>query len=229
MKDFYEQFDTHKPVIIFGLEGFSELATYVLTYDSPFKVIGYTVDSAYLNEEKKNGLPIFSFETLETHFTPDEVNLLIPLGSTNINGLRKARYDQAKARGYSFVSYVSSRTTVWSNQAIGENTMIFDESLIEAYATIGNNCIVRSDVNIFHHAKVDNHCFIAGGVIIGSRTQINQLCFLGLGSIVTNKKVLAAKTFVGAGALVTKDTEENGLYIGSPARLQTKRANEVKL
>jgi len=98
MKDFYERFDTHKPVLVFGLSTFSELAAYVLSHDSPFRVIGHTVDAAYCSSEYKNDLPVFAFETLEQHFPPDEVNLLISIGYMDINGLRKARYEQAKAR-----------------------------------------------------------------------------------------------------------------------------------
>jgi acetyltransferase-like isoleucine patch superfamily enzyme len=38
---------------------------------------------------------------------------------------------------------------------------------------------------------------------------------------------MGPKSFIGAGAIVTKNTEENGLYIGTPARLQTKSSFEI--
>ena len=76
MRDFYERFDTHKPVLVFGLNTLSELAAYVLSHDSPFRVIGHTVDAAYCSVNQKNGLPVYAVETLEEHFAPDEVRLL---------------------------------------------------------------------------------------------------------------------------------------------------------
>ena len=227
MKDFYERFDTRKPVLVFGLNTFSELAAYVLSHDSPFRVIGHTVDVAYSSSKQKDGLPVFSFETLEQNFAPDEVNLLISIGYTNINGLRKARYEQAKARGYARVSYVSSRAAVWPSLVVGDNSLIYENTVIQPYATVGNNCVVRSNVHISHHAQVADHCFISAGVVTGGNVSLGERCFIGLGSIVRDNTKLATKSFIGAGSLVVKDTEENGLYVGSPARLQNKPADEV--
>jgi sugar O-acyltransferase (sialic acid O-acetyltransferase NeuD family) len=161
------------------------------------------------------------------YFAPGDVNLSISLGYIDINGLRKVRYENAKARGYACVSYVSSRALVWPNLLIGENTMIAENSVIQPFARIGNNCIVRSSVHISHHAQVADHSFIAAGVTTGGNVKIGERCFVGLGAIVRDNLSLAPKTFVGAGALVIQNTEENGLYIGAPARLQKKRADEV--
>jgi hypothetical protein len=63
--DFYEQFDTRKPVLVFGVNIFAELAAYMLAHDSPFSVAGYVVDAAYCTIPQKDGLPVFAFENLE--------------------------------------------------------------------------------------------------------------------------------------------------------------------
>jgi len=225
--DFYQRFDVRKPVLVFGLKGLSELAAYVLSHDSPFRVAGYTVDAAYCSSEKMNGLPVFPFETLEEYFGPEDASLLIPLGYARINGLRMDRFQQARSRGYATVSYVSSRATVWPSLEVGDNSMIYENTVIQPYATVGNGCIIRSSVHISHHTQVGDHSFIAAGVVTGGQVTIGERCFVGLGSTLRDGVALAPRTFVGAGGLVLKDTEENGLYLGSPARLQVKRADEL--
>ena len=51
------------------------------------------------------------FEDLERHFAPAEHDLLIAVGPHRVNGLRAARYDAGRARGYGFTSYVASRAS----------------------------------------------------------------------------------------------------------------------
>jgi len=221
MADFYDRFDTKKPVLVFGLKQFADLAAYVLEHDSPFNVAGFLIDKPYRTLDVKHQLPVVDFDTLEQSFKPDEVYLLISLSYQDMNGVRRSRYEDAKARGYQCISYVSSKATTWPDLQVGENSFIYENTVIQPYATVGHNCVIRSSVHISHHVHVGDHCFFAPGVVTGGNVVIEEQCVLGLGSIVRDSVRLAKKTFVGAGAVVTKDTDENGLYVGIPARLQS--------
>lgn len=224
----YGRYDTEKPVVVFGTQGLSQLTAYVLTHDSPFDVLGYVVDQAYLaTSPSPDDLPVFAFESLPDQWGPDECQLIIPLGYTQINGLRRDRYEAAQAMGYSLVSYVSSKACVWPNLQIGHNSLIFEHTVIQPYARLGHNCVIRSSVHLSHHALVHDHCFVAAGVVTGGGVSLGEQSFVGLGAIVRDGVALAQKTFVGAGAVVLADTEANGLYVGSPAKRQSKAADTI--
>ncbi len=207
-----------KKVIIFGVGNFSSLAWYVLSHDSAYEMVAFTVDAAYIDKRSHHGLPVIAFENLIETYPPEDFALIIPLGPRRVNALRAERYLKAKAMGYSFVSYVSSRALIWPDLQVGENCMIYEGVIIQPFARIGDNCILRSGCNISHHADVADHVFIANGALIAGKTKIGERCYLGLGAIVRDNVTVADRCILGAGAVVVADTEADGLYVGVPAK-----------
>lgn len=207
-----------RDVVVFGVRQFASLVWYVLTYDSPLRVAGFTVDAPYITAESLHARPVVAFENVHERFPPDEYAMLIPLGGGGANALRVDKYLQAKEKGYTFVTYVSSRALVWPDLQIGENAMVFEGATIQPMASIGNNCIVRSQANVSHHARVDDHCFLANGAVVGGGARIQERCFLGLASVIRDGITVAPRCVIGAGAVVVSDTRQDGTYVGVPAR-----------
>jgi sugar O-acyltransferase (sialic acid O-acetyltransferase NeuD family) len=216
-----------EPVVIFGNSTFASLAWYCLTHDSPWQVEAFTVDRTYLQNPTHEGLPVVAFEDLPSVYPPSEIRLLIPLGYMKINGLRRERYTQAKALGYRFVSYISSRASVWPDLQVGENSLIYEHAIIQPFARLGDNVIVRSGAHISHHCVVGSHSFIAAGACFGGNATTAEQVFVGLGSILRDGIHLAERSFIGAGAVVVADTEADGVYLGNPARKIAKSALDV--
>jgi len=207
-----------RPVIVFGNLLSASLASYCLMNDSPLQVAGFTVDDAYLTSNTFEGLPLVSFEELDNFFPPDDYQLLIPMGYQQINSVRRTRYEQAKQRGYKFATYVSSRASVWPNLEIGDNVLIYEHAIIQPFAKIGNNCIVRSGAHVSHHCTVEDHSFIAAEVAMGGEVRIREQAFVGIGAVLRDRVTIAKRSLIGAGAAVVKDTEEDCVYVGNPAR-----------
>ncbi len=219
--------DDHRPVIIFGNMLSASLAWYCLLHDSPYQIAGFTVDEAYRTSTQFEGLPLVPFETLETFYPPEDYRLLIPMGYQRINGVRRSRYEQAKQRGYTFISYVSSRASIWPNLDIGENVLIYEHAIIQPFARIGNNCIIRSGAHISHHCQISDHAFVAAEVAMGGEGYVGEQAFLGVGAVLRDRIRIAQRSFIGAGAIVVQDTEADGVYVGNPARKATKTAIEA--
>ncbi len=216
-----------EPVVIFGNGTFASLAWYCLTHDSSRQVKAFTVDRAYLQNPTHEGLPVVPFEELSSFYPPSEVRLLIPLGYAQINGLRRERYLQAKAQGYSFISYISSRACIWPDLQVGENCLIYEHAIIQPFARLGDNVIIRSGAHISHHCKIGSHSFVAAGACFGGNVTVAEQAFIGLGAVLRDGLHLAERSFIGAGAVVIADTEANGVYVGNPARKIAKSALEV--
>jgi sugar O-acyltransferase (sialic acid O-acetyltransferase NeuD family) len=205
-------------VVIFGLGRMASLAWYVLTHDSRDEVTGFTVDADHLDRHELHGLPAVAFEQLEHRFPPDEVALLIPLGWHDVNGLRMRRYLEAKARGYAFTTYISSRAHTWPDLVIGENCMVFEGAIIQPFARVGNNCIIRSGSHVSHHVELSDHSFLAPSAALAGGVTIGERSFIGVNASVRDGVRVAPRCVVAAGAVVITDTIENGIYVGVPAK-----------
>lgn len=216
-----------RPVVIFGNLRSASLAWYCLLHDSPFRIAGFTVDAAYLASPRFEGLPLVPFETLEAHYPPTDYRLLIPMGYQQINGVRRSRFESARQRGYTFVSYVSSRASVWPDLKIGENVLIYEHAIIQPFARIGSNCIIRSGAHISHHCEVADHAFVAAEVAMGGEGHVGEQAFVGVGAVLRDRIRIAERSFIGAGAVVVQDTQADGVYVGNPARKAGKTALEA--
>jgi sugar O-acyltransferase (sialic acid O-acetyltransferase NeuD family) len=205
-------------VVIFGTKMLASVAWYGLSHDSPHEVVGFTVDSGYLDDATLHGLPVVAFEEVEKHFPPESIAMFAPLGVRNLNGLRAEKYRAGKAKGYRFISYVSSKAVTWPDLTIGENCLLAEASTVQPFAKLGNGVIVRGNVNVGHHAQIADNCFIAGSASIGGAVKIGERCFLGINSTIRDRLTVAPRCIIGAGAVVVADTGENGIYVGVPAR-----------
>ena len=103
---------TSRPVVIFGTGDFARVAEVYLRLDSPFDVVAFTVDEAYLDAPEINGLPVVPFETLAHTHPPATHAMLVAIGFSRINKARAETYERSKARGYELISYVSSRASL---------------------------------------------------------------------------------------------------------------------
>lgn len=216
-----------RPVLVFGNLLSASLAGYCLAHDSPFKVAAFTVDQAYIKDTQHEGLPLVPFETLERTHPPSDYRLIIPMGYHRINGLRRARFEAARARGYDFVSYVSSRASTWPDLHVGDNVLIYEHAIVQPFARIGDNCIIRSGAHISHHCRVADHAFVAAEVAMGGEGTVGEQAFVGVGAVLRDRIRIAPRSFIGAGAVVVQDTEADGVYVGNPARKAGKTALEA--
>lgn len=214
-------------VVIFGDRELASVAWYSLTHESPHEVVGFTVDAAYLRKESLHGLPVIAFEQVESHFPPESIAMIAPLGFRNLNGLRQEKHRAGKAKGYQFVSFVSPRAFTCPDLTIGENCMLCEASVLQPFSTLGDGVTLRAGANVSHHVNIGNNCFLAANSCVGGGVSVGERCFIGLNSTIRDGITIAPRCFIAAGAVVTADTEENGVYVGVPARRRSAPADSV--
>jgi sugar O-acyltransferase (sialic acid O-acetyltransferase NeuD family) len=209
--------DKKKKVVIFGVLDTAELAHYYLTHDSDCEVVAFTVNAAYLKETNFHGLPVVPFEEVERIYPPGDFYFFAPMTGKKMNTNRERIYNLAKAKGYSFVSYISSRATTFGNE-IGDNCFILEDNTIQPFTTIGNNVVLWSGNHIGHHGRIDDHVFFTSHVVLSGHCHVHSYCFFGVNATIRDYTKLAQGTLVAMGASITKDTEEWGVYLGNPAK-----------
>lgn len=215
-----------KPLVIFGTGQIAEIAHFYFSHDSLRQVVAFCVDENYLKEHEFCSLPVIAFETIEKEYPPSQNDLFVAISYAELNDVRKRKYLQAKMKGYQLANYVSSKATIWPGIQMGDNCFILEDNTIQPFVQLGNNIILWSGNHIGHHSVIHDHCFISSHVVVSGGVVIKDQCFLGVNATLRDHIVIKKNCIIAAGSLVLKDTEENGVYAGSPAKLM-KMSNEV--
>ena len=206
-----------RKVIIFGLHDFAELAHFYLTNDSEYEVVAFTVSKDYLIMDSFKDLPVVPFENIEDLFPPEKYLFFVPMAPVKMNMMRMNVYIQAKAKGYRFINYVSSKATILGSIA-GENCFILENNTIQPFTKIGNNVVLWSGNHIGHHSEIMDHVMFTSHVVLSGHCKVEPYCFLGVNSTVRDGVNLKEGTLVGMGACIIKDTEPWSIYLGNPGK-----------
>jgi sugar O-acyltransferase (sialic acid O-acetyltransferase NeuD family) len=218
-----------KKIILFGKGQMAEIAHTYLVHDSDFEVAGFTVDQNCMSGNSFRGLPVIPFEEVSERMPPEQYKMFVPIGAKKMNRLRAEKYFQAKKMGYEFISYIHSSVHVWPETSFGENCFIFEENVIQPFASIGNNVVLWSGNHIGHHSEIGDHCFIASHVVVSGRVVVEPYCYFGVNSTIRDGITIKKACVIGAGALILRDTEENQVFLGPKPKLHALSSDEVKV
>lgn len=204
-----------KKLVIFGSNNIAELAHFYFTSDSPYEVVAFTVDAAYLEASWFCNRPVVPFDEVVAWYPPESYDLFIAIGYSEINALRKEKFLTAKKAGYKLASFISSHATLLNEGRIGENCFIFENNTVQPFVTIGNNVTLWSGNHIGHHSVIRDHVFITSHVVIAGGVEIGEQCFVGVNATLRDHIKIGDRCVIGAGALLLEDAAAEGVYIGS--------------
>ena len=200
-------------IVIFGAGKIADQAYFYLTNDSPHEIVAFTVDREYLRETQKLGLPVVPFEEVHDAYPPGDFQMFVAVGYQDLNRFRAKKYEEAKAKGYELISYVSSRAANFGGVEVGDNCLVLEFAVLQPCAKIGNDVFIWSSNHIGHHATIGEHCYIAGNVVISGNTRIEPYCFIGVSATLGHEITVGKESFIGAGSLITKNVEPGSVYI----------------
>lgn len=215
-------------VIIFGLGEISQIARLYLSEDYKYEIVGFTIDDEYIEEETFEGLPIIPFSEIEIKYNVNEFKIFVPLSYTKVNKLREKKYQEAKDKGYSFVTYIHPKATIASNVIIGENCFIFEDNTIQPFVTIADNCILWSGNHIGHHSKVKSNCFISSHVVISGGCEIGENTFIGVNATLRDHIKIGKFNVIGAGAVILNNTQDNNVYMAVPTQVSKVSSDRIR-
>ena len=218
-------------LILIGDSAFAEVAYEYFTHDSPYEVVAFSVEQAFLKRDRLFGLPVVPFEELEHYFEPTAHSFYAALVYTKLNRLRARLYRESKAKGYAPASYVSPRAFVWPNVKLGEHCFLFENNVVQPFVTIGDDVVLWSGNHVGHHSTIHDHCFISSHVVISGFVEVGNHGFLGVNAAVGNNVKIGADCLIGAGAVVILDVAADTIIKanpGEPSKLSAKAYFKVK-
>lgn len=198
-------------VIIFGVGQIAEIAHFYLKNDSEHEVVAFTVDKEYIQEGEFHGLPVVEYEKITEEYPPSEFKMFVPISYKKVNKIRTEKYRDAKKKGYSFISYISSKATCYSD-SIGENCFIFEDNVIQPFTKIGNNCILWSGNHIGHHTTIEDNCFLASHIVVSGSVTVGEYTFIGVNATLRDNIKIGKENVIGAAAVILSDTDDRAVY-----------------
>lgn len=145
------------------------------------------------------------------------------VGPYSSAAVRQAMCEAAMRKGYKLVNFIDPQAIVADDCVFGVNNIVLGGTYIDCLGEMGDGNIFRPNVYLGHDFSVGNFNYFAPGVNVAGYSQIGDFCFLGIGATVIENKTIASGTTLGAQALLVKDTEENSLYVGVPAKKREKQ------
>ncbi len=146
----------------------------------------------------------------------------IPAGSSVFlsvgDNSRRRRFYEKFGKQIPAENLIHSTACVEKYVSMGKANQIFAFSYLNSYTCVGDNNIINSGAILEHEVKVGSHCHISVGSRLCGRVTIGDECMIGSGAVVIDNISICSKVTVGAGSVVIRNIEEEGTYVGNPAR-----------
>jgi sugar O-acyltransferase (sialic acid O-acetyltransferase NeuD family) len=215
-----------KPLVVFGARQIAEVLAWYFDHESPYQVVAFTVDAAFLNGSTFQGRPLVAFEEVKAAFPPPDNLMFVALSYARMNRVRSEKYAAAKAAGYKLASHISPHARVWDSMPFGDNSFVMENNVVQPFARIGSNTVLWSGNHIGHHSTIGDHCFLASHIVVSGGVTIGDYCFIGVNASLRDGIKIAPRCLIGAGALLMKDTEPDQVFMAAatpPSRVPSSR------
>lgn len=208
--------DKTKKIVIFGATNYSEMVCDYFEEFTEYHVVAFTVNREFITKDSYYGKRLVCFENIEAIYPPNECDLFIAVGSSRLNKVREILYNIAQQKGYNLPSFIHPNAYIAPKVSIGKNCMIMECAKVLTRTVLGNNIIIWPSGFVSHNNIIKDNAYIVGQT--NGFDEIGENCFLGAGAMIADHIRVAKNNFITMSAVVRKNTEENSIYEGFPAR-----------
>lgn len=209
----------YKPVILIGNDMAAGILLGYLHTDQRYKILGSAVDDAYVDKNALSSLPCVGLSRITELFPPDKHTVIMAIGYSDLNRTRESMFTKVKALGYTLLTYIHPDAKVYSENPVGEGSVILPNAVIEPHACVGANTVIWCNTTVAHHAVVEDHCWIAAGTVLSGQVKVGRNSFVGVNATIANKVEIGEYNFVGAAALISKCTKPYAVHLARSGEL----------
>lgn len=216
-----------KPIVVFGTRALAELVHYYFTHDGGRQVAAFAVDAEYLKEPVFCGLPVVAHEELLEAFPPEAYELFVAIGYSKVNTLRRDKYRQVKAMGYTLPSFIHS-SCVAAHAEMGDNCFLQERNVIQPKVRIGSNVLMWVGNAVGHYATIHDHVAITSHAVVCGDVTVGEGAFIGVNATIRDGIRIGAYGVIGAGATILRDTQDYEVYATAQTPLYHLKSDELK-
>lgn len=217
-----------KKLIIIGLStNAKHVYEFVKDYDL-YDVVGFAVHSKYKTDDIFKNLPVYEIESLEQHFSKDDVELFVALLWNRLNADRRDLFLSLTEAGWKMANLISPHASIRGKLA-GRNIWIHDFAVIQNDTTIRDDVAIMGQTLIGANCEIGSHCFLGAKSTIGGGSTIGEQSFVGLNCTVFDNTIVGKKCILGACTAVKRNVPDCSLYkTSSNIEIRQYEENEIE-
>lgn len=204
----------NKPIIIIGNGGHALVLTEILQMNGE-KILGFTAP-----EKQQNifGLNYLGTDNTILSYMPNEVELVLGIGSLSPNNIRSKIFDLFKSKGYTFKTCVHPSAIISSSATVEEGAQIMAGVVIQPFVHIKKNAIINTGVKIDHGCMIEENVHIAPGSVLSGNVCIGKNVHVGTNATIIQGIQVGEFALIAAGAVVVKNIKNHCKVMGVPAK-----------
>lgn len=125
--------------------------------------------------------------------------------------------------GRVFPVLIHPSAVIAEDTEIGIGSVVMAGAVINPGVKIGKGVIINTSASVDHDCVIEDYVHISVGAHLSGTVMVGAATWVGVGAVVNNNINICGGCIIGAGAVVIKDIEEEGTYIGVPARKMRKK------
>lgn len=208
-----------KKIAVYGFGGLGrELTTLIrnLNNKTPqWDFIGYFDDGYKPGTSNKYGHVLGGLAELNSW--PEEISIVIAIADSKI--LKKLSGSIVNTK-VSFPNIIAHDVLIFDTETInlGIGNIITYGCRLSSDVTMGNFNVLNGCVSLGHDVKIGDYNVMFPDVRISGETEIGNSNFFGARSFALQGIKIGDNVRVAAGSFVLRNTKDNYLYIGNPAK-----------
>jgi sugar O-acyltransferase (sialic acid O-acetyltransferase NeuD family) len=156
------------------------------------------------------GYPVVGPDTMISELSGD---VFIAVGDARIRRRLMNQYEERE-----FPVLIHPHAVIANSVLFGAGSVIMAGVVINPGVRVGKGCIVNTSSSIDHDCIVGDFVHISVGAHLCGTVTVGEITWIGTGVTVSNNVNICSSVCIGAGAVVINDIEENGTYVGIPAK-----------
>jgi sugar O-acyltransferase (sialic acid O-acetyltransferase NeuD family) len=134
---------------------------------------------------------------------------IVGIGQIKNSDRRVYFYKLLKSLKIKIPKIISKKSYVSKYTNIGDGTIVFHNSIVNADVKIGVNCIINSKSLIEHDVVINDHVHISTGANINGGCNIGDGSFIGSGAILKEGISIGKNCVVGSGVILKNNLNDN--------------------
>lgn len=124
-----------------------------------------------------------------------------------------------------YATLVHPSAVISPSSTIGMGSIVCAGAIVSRDTRISDHAQINWHTSIGHDVEIDEFFTSAPGVRVSGNCQLGKEIYLGTNACVKQGLRIATRAVIGMGAVVLTNLEQEGTYVGTPAKLIKDRGN----
>lgn len=206
-----------KKVVIIGAGGHAKVIADIIQKSGDI-VYGFLDDNIEKGTIIANNENLKVIGDLNARFslpvTHSELEFIIAIGDNK----RRKEVAEKNVPNIKFYTAIHPSAIIGLDVTIEAGTVIMANACINASTKIGKHCIINTGTIIEHDNVIKDYVHVSPNATLCGTVTVGELTHIGASATVKNNINITKNCTIGAGAVVVKNIEEEGTYVGVPAK-----------